>query len=565
MRMLRLLFFILLFVTVRLWGQPTDLVFKNGKAVTIDSALPQAEAVAISGNKIVFVGSNTEAEKWVGPKTEVVDLQGRLLLPGFNDAHCHLVSGGFSLLRVNLAGVQTLNEIKDKVREAVKRAPKGAWVQGRGWDHTLFNDDQWPTKEMLDVVAPNTPVYLRRIDGHVSWVNSAALKLAKITKDTPDTSGGEIVRDKFGNPTGIFKENATDLVARSIPEPSYEELKQAVERGLEEARRLGVTSLQEASTAAAIPVYNDLFKEGKLTARISAWLPLDTVKYISSYSEVRRSFPSDSSMFKLGILKGFADGTMGSRTAHLFEPYSDDSTTVGIPQYTQEELNRLVLVADSLGFQIGIHAIGDRANYTVLQAYGEAYSLNNGGHEEIEIEEFHRERRHRIEHAQLIRLEDLHFFPETGTIASMQPTHCTSDMRWAEARVGKQRCWGAYAWRSFLDYSIPLAFGTDWPVEPLNPMGGLYAAITRQDLETGEPEGGWYSDHRLSMMEAVQAYTLGSAYAQFREKELGSIAVGKLADLVVLDKDIFSITPRELLSTSVVMTVMDGKIVYRKK
>ncbi|HLG94664.1 MAG TPA: amidohydrolase [candidate division Zixibacteria bacterium] len=535
-------------------GQPADLVFKSGKVVTIDAALPQAEAVVILGNRIAFVGANSEAEKWVGPKTKVVDLQGKLLLPGFNDAHCHLVSGGFSLLRVNLAGAKTLKEIQEKVGAAVKKAPKGAWVQGRGWDHTLFNKGEWPTKEMLDAAAPNTPVYLRRIDGHVSWVNSAALKAAKITKNTPDTAGGEIVRDKSGNPTGIFKELADDLVARAIPEPSYAELRQAVETGLLEARRLGVTSLQEISTSAAIVVYNDLLKGGKLTARISSWLSLDTVKHISSYAEVRKSFPADSSVLKLGLLKALADGTMGSRTAMFFQPYSDDSSTTGIPHYTQEELERLVFAADSMGFQVGIHAIGDSGNFVALLAYSQAILQNQP-----------RERRHRIEHAQLVRLADISAFKELGIITSMQPTHCTSDMRWAEARAGKERCKGAYAWRSFLNAGVPLAFGTDWAVEPLNPMGGLYAATTRQDLETGQPEGGWFPEQRLSMMEAVRAYTLGSAYADFRENELGSITVGKLADLVVLDKNIFTIPLRGVLSTSVLMTVMDGKIVYRKK
>ncbi len=533
------------------------MVFKNGKVVTIDATLPQTEAVAISGNKIVFVGSNGEAEKWVGPKTEVVDLQGKLLLPGFNDAHCHLLNGGFQLIRVNLLGVKTLKEIQEKVREAVANAPKGVWVQGRGWDQTLFNNGEWPTKEMLDAVAPNTPVYLRRVDGHSSWVNSVALRQAKITKETPDTAGGEIVRDASGNPTGILKENATELVTKVIPNPSPAEMRQAVEKGLKEARKFGVTFLQEESEGTypgAISVYKDLLKEGRLTARISTWIPLDSAKHPLRLAKLRNIFPSDSSMLRLGMLKGYADGSMGSRTANLFEPYSDDSTTTGIPQYKQAELNRLVFAADSLDFQIGIHAIGDKGNFMVLQAYANAILQNQP-----------RARRHRVEHAQLVRMEDISIFKELGILASLQPTHCTTDMRWAEARAGAERCKGAYAWRSFLDAGVPLAFGTDWSVEPLNPMGGLYAAVTRQDLETGKPEGGWLPEQRLTMEEAVRAYTLGAAYADFREKELGSITVGKLADLIVLDKDILAIPPREVLSSSVVMTVMDGKIVYRKK
>ncbi len=538
-------------------AQPADLVFKNGKVVTIDAALPQAEAVAVSGNKVVFVGAYSEAERWIGPKTEVVDLKGQLMLPGFNDAHCHLLNGGFQLMRVNLIGVKTLKEIQERVRGTVQHAPKGAWVQGRGWDQTLFNNGAWPTKEMLDRAAPNTPVYLRRVDGHSSWVNSEALKRANITKDTPDPAGGEIVRDKSGNPTGILKENATELVTKVIPNPSPAELRQAIEKGLEEARRVGVTTLQEESEGTypgTILVYKELLNEGRLTARISSWIPLDSAKYPERLAKLRDIFSSNSSILRLGILKGYVDGSMGSRTALFFKPYSDDSSTKGIAQHTQRELERLVFTADSLGFQIGIHAIGDSGNYVTLWAYSQAISQNQP-----------RERRHRIEHAQLVRLADISAFKELGIIASMQPTHCTSDMRWAEARAGKERCKGAYAWRSFLNAGVLLAFGTDWVVEPLNPMGGLYAGVTRQDLESGQPEGGWFPEQRLTMEEAVRAYTLGSAYADFREKELGSITVGKLADLVVLDKNIFSIPPREVLTTSVVMTVMDGKIVYRKK
>lgn len=548
---------VVLFPAAAAFGQPADLVFRNGKIVTIDSLLPQAEAVAVAGNKIVFVGSNQEAQRWIGPKTETVDLAGKLLLPGFNDAHCHLVSGGFLGLRVNLTGVKTLAEIQARVKAAVQKAAKGAWVQGRGWDHTLFNKGEWPTKEMLNEVAPNTPVYLRRVDGHSSWVNSAALKAAGITKGTPDPQAGEIARDKAGSPTGILKESATELVTKVIPDPSPSELRQAIERGLEEARKLGVTSLQEESEGTypgTLSVYKDFLKEGRLTARISTWIPLDSAKYRAGLAQLHNWFPSDSSMLRLGMLKGYADGSMGSRTASFFEPYSDDPGNTGIPQYSQAELDELVRVADSAGFNIGIHAIGDRGNFTVLNAYANALLQNQP-----------RPRRHRVEHAQLVRLQDIPLFKEMGTLASMQPTHCTSDMRWAEARAGKERCKGAYAWRSFLNAGVPLAFGTDWAVEPLNPMGGLYAAVTRQDLETGEPKGGWFPEQRLTMEEAVRAYTFGSAYAQFREHELGSITVGKLADLVVLDKDIFSVPPREVLTTSVVMTVVDGKIVYRKK
>jgi len=546
--------FLCIFGVSSVFAQSAELVFRNGKVVTIDSTLPEAEAVAVAGNKIVFVGSNADVQKWMGEKTQVVDLAGRLMLPGFNDAHCHLVNGGFLNLRVNLVGVKTAKEIQAKVRTAVQNAPKGAWVQGRGWDQTLFNKGEWPTKKLLDEVAPNTPVYLRRVDGHSGWVNSAALKLAGITKKTPNPEAGEIVRDAAGEPTGILKETANYLVTKVIPDPSPAELRQAIEKGLEEAKKVGVTTLQEFSSTEAIKIYNDLLKEGKLAARISAWVSLDLAKEPAKLSGISQMFPANSSILKLGILKDFIDGSMGSRSAYFFEPYSDDSGNVGIPQHSEEELNELVRVADSAGFQIGIHAIGDKGNFMVLQAYANAL-LQNQPHP----------RRHRVEHAQLVRLEDISLFKETGTIASMQPTHCTSDMRWAEARAGKERSKGAYAWRSFLNAGVPLAFGTDWAVEPLNPMGGLYAAVTRQDLETGEPEGGWFPEQRLTMEEAVRAYTLGSAYADFREKELGSIMVGKLADLVVLDKDIFMIPPREILSTSVVMTVVDGKIVYRKE
>jgi len=533
-------------------SQKADLILLNGKIMTLDQSNTQAHAIAIKGNRILFVGNNAQVMDYVEKgKTEMIDLRGKPVLPGFNDAHLHFLSGGLSLMRVNLAGCKTKAEISAKLKQKINETPKGSWVVGRGWDHTLFNKGQWPDKKFLDQLTSLHPVYLTRIDGHVAWVNSVALREAKIDKNTPDPEGGEIVRDKAGNPTGILKENAVDLVADLIPPPSQLDMEKAVRLALAEAGKFGITSIQDNSDLNVLPIYNALAEQGNLTVRVSEWLPFDWIKTPGKIDSLKSAFTERANLLKLGPFKGYVDGTLGSRTAYLFEPYSDDTTTLGIPQYKQKELDSLITKADKLGYQICFHAIGDQGNNMVLQAFEKALLTNK-----------RKNARHRIEHAQVLRVSDIPLFGELEVIASMQPTHCTSDKRWAEDRLGKERCQGAYAWKSLLVNGAVLAFGTDWPVEPLNPLFGLYAAVTRKDPQNPVPGPGWNRKELISLMTALKAYTIGAAYAEFQDSLKGSLEEGKLADMVVLSQDIFNLPSDEILTTKVEATIFDGQVIY---
>jgi len=543
------------FVFVFLMGcqqgsQKADLILKNGVFFTGNALQPKVQAVAIRGDRIVAVGKNEEADRFLGEMTRVIDLGGLFGCPGFNDAHLHFLSGGKSMQEVDLTGASSVREIQRRVLKKLSKLPPGSWVTGRGWDQTLLPGKEWPTRRILDVIAPDVPVCLSRVCGHAALVNSKALRIAGITADTPNPPAGEIMRDPVtGQPTGILKEEAMTLVFQYIPPLSEEAVEMAVERALFEAKRFGVTSVQDNTSARMLEVYQKLLDEGRLTCRISEWPPLR--EDLKEYKRLRQKYKG--TMIRFGLLKGFADGSMGSRTAAFAEPYLDDPTTRGIPQMTQEELNRLVLGADKEGFQVGVHAIGDEGNRMVLDAYALARQVNGG-----------RDSRHRIEHAQVLKEADLSRFDELGVVASMQPTHCISDMRWAEERIGTQRCRYAYAWRSLKDRGAVLAFGTDWPVEPLNPMLGLYAAVTRRDT-LGYPSGGWFPRERVTIEEAIEAYTLGSAYAEFMDEEKGSLEPDKLADIVILDRNLLEGSPEEILKTKVIYNILGGKIVYQRE
>ncbi len=538
-------------------GSSADLIVTNAKVWTVDERRPLAEAVAVRGDRILAVGSAEQVLAHRGKKTTVIDAAGKLLLPGFNDAHLHFRSGGVALLQVVLDGCRTPEEVQRRVAARVAEVAPGEWVTGRGWDHTLFNKGRWPDKQLLDVVSPNNPVYLTRVDGHVGWANSMALARAGITRETPDPKGGEIVRDSStGEPTGVLKETATALVARVVPPLTAEQEREAVRKALAAARRLGVTSIQDNSGVSSVRLYREFLDRGELTVRVTEWgdfgLAADPAKLMATKREHQRF--CDGRYIRLGLLKGFVDGTLGSRTAYFFDEYEDEPGNVGMPQIEQEKLTAMVCTADSLGFQVGLHCIGSRANWMALNAFEEArrrFGL--------------RDRRHRLEHAQVLRLADIPRLPELGTIASMQPTHCTSDMRWAEQRIGRERCKGAYAWRRILDAGGRICFGTDWPVEPLDPMRGLYSAVTRRDIETGQPEEGWFPDQRLSIEEAIYLYTLGAAYAEFQEDVKGSIVPGKYADMVLVSKDLLRVPPEEILTAEVVLTIVGGKIVFQKE
>lgn len=572
--------------------QNISLLLYNGKVFTADENYTVFEAVAVDGEKIVAVGSSKDLQAKYNAK-QSIDLQGKLVTPGFNDAHIHFVGVGLALLRVDLNGSKTLEEAKRRIAAKIKELPKGAWVLGRGWDHTLWGN-KLPTRADLDDIAPENPVHLQRVDGHISWSNSLALKMAKVTKETKAPEGGEIVLDEKGEPSGVLKETAQSLVGKIVPPPSAEETLKGIELALEEAKRYGLTSVQGGSDYMVIPLYRQLLKQDKLTTRVAVWqdfeTPLETLK---KQRDDFLALKENPSRLKLGILKGYVDGTLGSRTAAMLAPFSDDPENSGIPRKSEEEMIKMIVERDAAGFQIGLHAIGDKANRIALDGFETAIEskFNTSGKKEISFISFvnrfksidatlslyedftmtgpvskkivYKALRHRIEHAQVIAPSDFKRFATLGVIASMQPTHAISDKRWAGERLGEYRVLGAYSWHTFQANIVHVAFGTDSPVEPLNTYLTLYAAVSRQDTD-GEPAGGWLPQEKLSIANAIRNYTFESAYAEFAEREKGEIKAGMFADLVVHSKDLLTIPHKEILTTEPVYTIFNGKIVYQK-
>ena len=512
---------------------------------------PLANAVAICGNRIVAVGSTAETQKLCGANTRIVDAHGLLVLPGFNDAHVHFMSGGFQLSSVDLREANTPQEFAQRIGEFARRLPEGKWITGGDWDHERWPGGQLPTKELIDAQTPKNPVFVNRLDGHMALANSLALKLAGVTREIKDPSGGVIVRDsKTGDPTGILKDSAQNFVFKVIPTPSFEEKLSAARAASNHAASLGVTSVQDMSAAEDVGIYQTLLDRGELKTRINAVWPLPRWQELAR-TGVRAHF--GSAMVRTGGLKGFADGSLGSTTALFFEPYLDAPNTNGIPSdemFPENAMLDRVRGADRAGLQVIIHAIGDRANYTILSIY-----------EKVASENGERDRRFRIEHAQHLRTQDIPRFARDKVIASMQPYHAIDDGRWAEKRIGQERAKTTYAFRSLLDSGAKLAFGTDWTVAPLNPMHTIYAAVTRRTLDGKNPNG-WIPEQKISVEETVRAYTAGSAFAEFQEKEKGTIAPDKLADLVILSRDIFEIDPSEIDKVKVSMTILDGRVVY---
>ena len=533
-----------------------DIVIINGKVLTIDKENPMAEAVAIKGEKIIAVGTTSKISGMIANgATEVIDAGGRLVIPGFNDAHVHF--GPLDPDFIELRYTTDPSVITEKVRLQVAKSKPGQVIRGGHWVHELFTDKQWPTRELIDKVSPENPVLLERADGHSILVNSYVLNMSGITRETKDPFGGEIQRDPLtGEPTGILKDAAMGLiktgdatVARS-PEEEKERIWQGYLLAMKEARELGVTSIQNAG-AADFTAYERLKQEGLLTIRIDIGAPLTgNIDVLDQYREKEKRYPRDGNWIRFGYLKAFADGSIGSSTALMFEPYTDNPSSSGLAMWPYEELEKMVLTADKMGFQIGIHAIGDKANNWVLNAYEKAVEVNGK-----------RDSRHRDEHTQTVQLSDIPRFAKLGAIPSMQPTHCISDKLFYEKRVGFERCRGTYAWRSFLNEGAMLAFGTDYQVEPLNPMEGLYAAVSRKD-RLGEEGEGWFPEQKLTMEEAIRYYTLGSAYAQFMEDRKGMIKPGYLADIVIVDKDLLTIPEDQIMKTKVVYTIAGGTIVY---
>ncbi|MFC1492811.1 amidohydrolase [candidate division KSB1 bacterium] len=536
-------------------GPPADMVIRNAKIVTIDSENPRAEAIAFKGEEIIGVTSNRAIDQYISDNTEVIDAEGRLVIPGLNDAHAHF--SGSSLMNLDFRYMSDIKEIQRLVAEAVSNAKPGELIQGRGWDHENFPDKQWPTKEILDEVAPDNPVALSRADGHSVWVNSYVIRQSGITKDTESPPGGSFIKDPVtGEPTGIFKEAASRLLrTRGTVQLTEAEREERADRSMElildHARKLGVTSVSHLNGNEAR--FKKFYDEGRLPVRITFNISLPrTEEGLQRIAALREQYPMSDNWVRFGYLKGFIDGTLGSGTALMFEPFEDDPSTSGLPQMPYEELERRIVAADALGFQVGIHAIGTKANNWILNAYEKAQQVNGI-----------RDSRHRSEHAQILIMSDIPRFAELGVIASMQPTHCITDKRFAEKRIGVERCEGAYAWQKLLDAGVHIAFGTDFSVEPLDPLEGLYGAVTRKD-RNGEPGDGWFPDQRLSMEKAIELYTLGAAYAEFMEDRKGMLKIGYLADVTIYNEDLMTIPHEEIMDAKVDFTIVGGKVVYKR-
>ncbi|HOC56990.1 MAG TPA: amidohydrolase [Verrucomicrobiota bacterium] len=531
-----------------------DLVILNASIHTMDDARPAAGAVAILGNRIAALGSTDEIRALAGPRTRVIDAAGKLVLPGFNDSHTHFLMGGFSLASIDLRDAASPEEMARRVKEYARDVPKGRWILGGDWDHEKWPGAPLPTRQMIDAVTPDHPVLLRRLDGHMALANSVALKLAGITKETKDPPGGLIVRDpKTGEPTGVLKDSAADGMDRVVPDKTFEEKHAAARAATEHAAQVGVTSLADLSADTDVGLYQYMLERGELKTRIYAMRSIVSWEALAR-TGVRAAFGSDR--LRIGGLKGFADGSLGSTTALFFEPYNDAPDTRGLlfdQMLPEGAMLKRVEGADKLGLQVMIHAIGDEANARILDIYRQVAEKNGP-----------RDRRFRIEHAQHLRASDIPRFGRQEVIASMQPYHAADDGRWCEKRIGAERSKGTYAFRTLLDTGAVLAFGSDWTVAPLNPLLGLKAAVTRQTLD-GKHPGGWIPQQKLTLDEAVRAYTVGSAYAEFAEQVKGTLSPGKLADLVMLDRDLYQIDTADIDKARVVLTVMDGQIVWQAK
>jgi len=538
-----------------LWCQsPTasaDLIIRNARVWTVDNSRPEAEAVAVLGDRIVAVGSNQVVDGWRGTNTRTMDAGGKRLVPGFDDAHVHFMQGGSQLDSVQLNDATSVQEFVRRIGERAAKTEKGEWVLNGDWDETKWSPAQLPTKALIDPVTRQTPVAVSRYDGHMILANSLALKLAGITAQTSDPPGGIIVRDAQGNPTGALKDAAADLVYNVILPPTHRQRRHAIERALAHAASLGVTSVQDmAVDYGDIAVYSELLEEGKLTARIYV-APL--ISHVDDQSKIGIRHAFGGPFLRIGALKAFADGSLGSATAYFFEPFTDKPGYRGLLADEMHPVSLMrdrMIKAEAAGLQLCTHAIGDAAISTILDIYAE-----------IETAQGSADRRWRIEHAQHMAAKDFDRFAQLHVIASVQPYHAIDDGRWAEARIGHERASRTYAFRTFLDHGVRLALGTDWDVAPLDPMQTLYAATTRATLD-GKNPGGWFPEQKLSVEEAIEAYTLGSAYAEFQENEKGSITPGKLADMVLLSDDVLRIDPVKIRDVRVLKTWVGGKLVY---
>jgi predicted amidohydrolase YtcJ len=546
-----------LFPALLLFAQAprADVVLVNGKIWTGNRARPEAEAVAILNGRIVAVGKSDELRPL---SARVIDLKGRRVVPGFYDSHVHLLGSGRRLAEVALKDAADEEEFGKRLRAFDAKLPRDRWLLGGEWDHDRTFGGKLPTAEILDKYVPDRPALLRRYDGHMALANTRALKLAGITADTPDPPGGVIYRKPNSKePTGLLRDNAMGLVDRLVPPPSDDEINEAVLAALAEARAVGVTSVQDmdgsdaATRRKLFRLYQRLAREGKLTTRVDLRWPLAQWEELAKLG-VEADFGNE--WVRVGGVKGFVDGSLGSSTAKMFDPYVNEPNSTGVYVTPPGKLREYILAADKAGLSVAVHAIGDRANADLLDIFADVVKANGP-----------RDRRFRIEHAQHLRPQDYARFKELGVIASMQPYHVIDDGRWAEGRIGAKRCASSYANRSLLDAGARLAFGSDWSVAPLSPLLGIDAAVNRRTLDGKHPDG-WFPEQKIGVAEAVEAYTLGSAYAGFQEKERGTLEAGKVADLVVLSRDIFAESEKDhIAEAQVVLTMVGGKVVYEKK
>ncbi len=530
-----------------------DVVLLDGSIWTVNQDMPWAEGLAVKGNKILKLGSAADIDGYIGEKTTLIDLKGSFVLPGFIDCHTHFLDGGFSLSSVQLGNARTKNEFVARIEQKAIELGKGEWILRGNWDHQQFDPVELPRKKWIDAVTPDNPVCVNRHDGHMALVNSLALRLSGITKDTPVPEGGEILKDPLtGEPTGILKDAAMELVMDHIPEPSLDESLRAVEAGLEHAKRWGVTSIHDMDYSSSFEIYQRLLEQDKLTARLYVYVPISDIELLSGQ---KTEEPLQSELLRIAGLKGFVDGSLGSSTAFFFDPYTDNPAKRGLlasDMFPEGIMEKRLMEADRAGLQVAIHAIGDKANHMILDLFEKVVEANAD-----------RDRRWRIEHAQHLIPEDIERMRELRIIASVQPYHAVDDGRWAERKIGKQRAQYTYAFRSLLDGGVLLACGSDWTVAPLNPLTGIFAAVTRQTLD-GKYPGGWIPDQKITLEEAIKGYTLHAAYTEFTEHQKGSVEEGKLADLVVLDQNLFEIQPDKILETKVLMTIFNGQIVYER-
>lgn len=531
--------------TVCLTAQTADLMVKNANIYTVDPKHPKAKAIAAKDGKILQLGDDLSA--FIGPQTKVIDAGGATMLPGLIDSHGHVRGLGEFLETINLRGVTSEKEIVEKVRQAAKTAKPGAWIRGRAWDQNLWDKKEFPTLAGITEAAPNNPVYLGRVDGHAAWVNQKALDLADINAATPDPAGGKIIRDANGKPTGVLVDRSQGLVASKIPTSTDEEVEKRIALALQECARLGLTTVHDAGTGQQeIDAYHRLAAKGAMPARVYVMLA-NQPKLLDSYLTKGIEI---GDFVTIRSIKLVADGALGSRGAAMLEPYSDDAGNKGILITNGPAIQAVTERALRAGFQVNTHAIGDRANRTVLETYGSALKGKN-------------DKRFRVEHAQIVAPQDFALFQKYSIIASMQATHATSDMPWAETRIGKERLKGAYAWQTMLKLGVHLANGSDFPVEEPNPMFGLFSAITCQK-QNGVPPGGWFPNQKLTREQALRSWTIEGAYAAFEEKRKGSLEAGKLADFILLSGDIMTMPEAEIWKARVTMTVVGGKIVYQQ-